>query len=328
MSTPRPPRPPRQPLAIPPRAIAKATHAVPVAASRPAAGPRPVPPAGALVRRGKLPAYVQCAALLRHRIEHGSWPRGSRLPSLEQLADELDLAVVTVRQAVALLERDGLLERRQGVGTFVVGEALPRDWLSLGTRWDSLLASIGDLRVEVVHVRRDHAVPRLQPGEGQAAAGYRFLSRLHSRDGQPFCLIQLHLAHDVYQLDPRRFDRELVLPLLTRRAPERIVRAWQVVRVAKADPDSAGQLGIDAGDPVARVRRVVTDAAGTVIYLADITYRADSVRLEIDLVGGSAAGPGDAPGVSRVPDSPAPAPAAPAGGPRRTGKTRDRRPST
>lgn len=248
-----------------------------------------LPGPGALVKRGKLPLYVQCAGLLRHCIESGDWPMGQRLPSLESLAAQTGVAVVTVRQAVEMLEDEGLLERRQGAGTFVIGKSGPRDWLKLGTRWDSLLGSLGDVAVQLVNVRLDHIVPRLDAGEGHAASGYRFLSRLHSRDKRPFCVIRLYLADDIHRLDPRRFDKELVLPLLTRLAGERIARAWQTVRIAKADPTSAEQLGIDAGDPVANVRRVIVDPSDTVIYLAEITYRADVVCLEIDLIG---SGPG------------------------------------
>ncbi len=252
-----------------------------VAATRECLAPGP----GALVKRGKLPLYVQCASLLRHCIENGDWPVGQRLPSLESLAAQTGVAVVTVRQAVEMLEGEGLLERRQGTGTFVIGKSGPLDWLKLGTRWDSLLNSLSDVAVEVINVRLDHLVPRLHAGEGNAASGYRFLSRLHSRDRRPFCLIRLYLADDIHRLDPQRFDKELVLPVLTQLAGDRIARAWQTVRIAKADPTSAEQLGIDAGDPVANVRRLIVDPDNTVIYVAEITYRADVVCLEIDLIG-------------------------------------------
>ncbi len=243
----------------------------------------PVP--GALMKRGKLPLYVQCASLLRHCIENGDWPMGQRLPSLESLAARTGVAVVTVRQAVEMLEGERLLERRQGAGTFVIGKSGPVDWLKLGTRWDSLLSSLSDVAVEMVNVRLDHIVPRLDASEGRAADGYRFLSRLHSRDRRPFCLIRLYLADDIHRIDPERFDKELVLPLLTRLAGHRIARAWQTVRIAKADPIIAEQLGLDAGDPVANVRRLIVDPDNTVVYLAEITYRADVVCLEIDLIG-------------------------------------------
>ncbi len=49
--------------------------------------------------------------------------------------------------------------------------------------------------------------------------------------------------------------------------------------------DLLKQLGIDAGDPVANVRRLIVDPDNTVIYVAEITYRADVVCLEIDLIG-------------------------------------------
>ena len=45
---------------------------------------------------------------------------GTDTPAIDQLARQFNTAVVTARQALALLERDGLVQRRQGVGTFVL----------------------------------------------------------------------------------------------------------------------------------------------------------------------------------------------------------------
>jgi GntR family transcriptional regulator len=43
-------------------------------------------------------------------------------------------------------------------------------------------------------------------------------------------------------------------------------------------------LSLTVGDPVVEVRRVICDGNGTVLYLADVTYRSDFVRLEMDLL--------------------------------------------
>jgi GntR family transcriptional regulator len=236
-------------------------------------------------RRGQLPRYAQCASLLRHRIESAHWPVGARIPSLEALAAECSVAVVTIRQAVALLEDEGLVERRQGVGTFVVGRAAQRNWLALGTSWDSLLESLADVTVHLVRTETRPAMPALQPGEGRPADRYRFQKRVHCRGNDPFCVVRLHLAHDLYALDPRRFDTELALRTMTRVAPGAIDRAWQTMTIASADPETAAELGIAVGDPVAQVHRVINDAQERAIYVADITYRADVIRLEVDLVG-------------------------------------------
>lgn len=240
-------------------------------------------------RRGAPPLYAQHARLLRHRIATGELPLGTRLPSLEALAAQVDVAVVTIRQAIELLEREGLVERRQGLGTFVVGSVPQPDWLSLGTSWSSLLELLAGATVRLVNVERREMSPALERGEGTAADRYLFQRRVHCRGNEPFCVIALYLAWDAYQRDPEVFDAHLVLPTLTQVAPDLIGQAWQALTIGKADPEVASHLGIDTGDPVAFVRRVVLDTKGRAVYVANITYRADFVRLDIELIGSRSA---------------------------------------
>jgi len=67
----------------------------------------------------RLPLYVQISELLHREIAAGHWLAGERLPTESTLARDLDVAVGTLRKALAVLEEDGLLERRQGSGTYV-----------------------------------------------------------------------------------------------------------------------------------------------------------------------------------------------------------------
>jgi len=67
----------------------------------------------------RLPLYVQISELLHREIAAGHWLAGERLPTESALAQDLGVAVGTLRKALAVLEKDGLLERRQGSGTYV-----------------------------------------------------------------------------------------------------------------------------------------------------------------------------------------------------------------
>lgn len=67
----------------------------------------------------RLPLYVQVSELLHREIAAGHWLAGERLPTESALAEDLDVAVGTLRKALAVLEEEGLLERRQGSGTYV-----------------------------------------------------------------------------------------------------------------------------------------------------------------------------------------------------------------
>ncbi len=66
-----------------------------------------------------LPIYLQIAELLGRQIKAGYWRQGERLPTEAELAHKLDVAVGTLRKALAVLEKQGILERIQGSGTYV-----------------------------------------------------------------------------------------------------------------------------------------------------------------------------------------------------------------
>jgi DNA-binding transcriptional regulator YhcF (GntR family) len=72
-----------------------------------------------LDRDAEVPLGVQLAWALKTRIAEGALSGGDRLPGLRELADILGVNANTVRSVYAKLEREGLLESRQGSGTFI-----------------------------------------------------------------------------------------------------------------------------------------------------------------------------------------------------------------
>ena len=64
--------------------------------------------------------YRRLAGQLRDAIRAGIYPPGSRIPSLTQLGEDTGFAVETIRRAMSVLEGEGLVQRVQGRGTFVV----------------------------------------------------------------------------------------------------------------------------------------------------------------------------------------------------------------
>lgn len=75
---------------------------------------------------------MRTAELLGSQISSGVWPRGVRLPSDAELARQLGIGVNTVRRALAILVADGLVERRVGAGTVVLGVAHGRHEPAIG----------------------------------------------------------------------------------------------------------------------------------------------------------------------------------------------------
>ncbi|RJF76999.1 GntR family transcriptional regulator [Rhodopseudomonas palustris] len=230
-----------------------------------------------------VPKYAQIADIFRRRIARGQWPTGFRLPANEQLAAEFGVSRVTIRQAVELLARDGALEAQQGRGTFVTGGARQDRWLRVETTFADLAEMYRDTSPEIITISESRSVAPLLPEDGKAAAKYVFMRRVHSRAAQPYCVISIYLDESVFRRSPKRFRSETVIPILAELKQPKIVRARQTLTIGTADVDVARLLHVPLNSPVAEVRRVFTSADGTVIYLAEVTYRGDFVRIEMDL---------------------------------------------
>ena len=230
-----------------------------------------------------VPRYVQLADLMRQRIARGTWPRAHRLPSLEELMAEFGVARVTVRQAIDLLAREGLLSPQQGRGTFVTGAPQRERSIDVVTTLAALARVYEDTQPKIVNIDESAGSPPLAAAEGRPAPAYTFMRRVHSRDGRPYCVINIWLDERIFRKSPAAFRSKTVIPLLKAMKSVRIAAAHQVLTIASADLEVARLLELPMNAPVAEVRRVFKDAAGTVIYLADVTYRGDAIRLEMDL---------------------------------------------
>jgi GntR family transcriptional regulator len=85
------------------------------------------------------PLYQQIIDGLRREISEGRLPAGASLPSFRQLAEDLRVSLITVKRAYDELERDGLIVRRQGLGTFVAHDGGRRGRLLKARRARELL---------------------------------------------------------------------------------------------------------------------------------------------------------------------------------------------
>jgi GntR family transcriptional regulator len=236
-----------------------------------------------VLARSPVPRYAQIADLLRQRIARGGWSAGMRVPSNEELMREFDVSRITVRQAVDVLARDGLLEARQGSGTFVTGEVRDDRWLRVETSLADLAEVYRDTKPELLTLAEATVAPSLRPDDGTPAPAYFFMKRVHAHQGRPYCVISIYLDERVFRKHPERFRTETVIPILTKMRNPAIAKARQTLTIGTAGLEVARHLGIASNAPVAEVRRVFNSADGAVIYLGEVTYRGDFIHLEMDL---------------------------------------------
>jgi GntR family transcriptional regulator len=78
----------------------------------------------ALDSRSGVPTYVQLQQQVKHAMRIGVLRPGGQLPTAKEVVESLGINPNTVLKAYRELERDGLVESRQGQGTFVIADLL------------------------------------------------------------------------------------------------------------------------------------------------------------------------------------------------------------
>ena len=236
-----------------------------------------------LFHNSPVPRYAQIAGVLRQRIARGRWRAGQKLPTLPELMQEFDVARVTVRQAVELLAREGLLSAERGRGTFVTAPTPATGTLKLQTALRDLANVYRHDTPQLTLLEETAAMPALQSHEGAAAPGYRYLRRVHTRAAVAYCVIAIYLDERVFRMAAKRFRRETVVPVLLDLPRVRIAKAHQTLTIGTADVEVAEHLQLPLNAPVAEVRRIFHAPDGSVLYLGEVTYRGDYIRFDMDL---------------------------------------------
>lgn len=227
--------------------------------------------------------YIHIADLMRQRIARGHWRPGDRLSSLEAMMVEFGVSRETVRQAIALLAQEGVLSPQQGRGTFVTGTPERGQWIKVETSLQTLAKSYETTSAQLISMDENVAHAPIRAGEGTAADQYVYMRRVHSMDGRPYCVINIYLDRNIYLQSPERFRNHTVISVLADSKRQIVASARQTLTVGSADLEVAKYLSIPPNSPVAEVRRVFLDEHTRVIYLGEVTYRGDSIRLEMDL---------------------------------------------
>lgn len=234
--------------------------------------------------RSAVPRYLQLAGLFRRRIETGAWPLNQQIPTVEELAADCGVARATVRQALGLLESEGLISRFRAKGTFV--DKRPQDllWLEVDTDWNGLLTRREDARIEVLSVQDSIMPPDNSYPIGRLAGGYRHLRRRHWRDDAPFLLADVYIEEEIAdRIDEKHFSELTALRLVSNIEGVDIRDARQTLTIGTADVESAELMKLPLNAPVANVYRSAVDNNDRIIMISNGIYRGDIVRVDMQL---------------------------------------------
>ena len=231
--------------------------------------------------RRTVPRYHQIAEALRARISAGGLTAGQRLDNQRQLAQSFGVTLMTLRQALDVLARDGLITRRHGLGTFVAPPPVDYDILQFRTLAGDLSAVGEDVATRFLRSRFGRADRRVAQELSLAEGARMFvLERLRLVDGQPLSFQVSHLPAAIGE-EAAKADLT-VTPLrhvLSFKLGIEITAARETVSAETLPARAARELGCAAGAPCFRSDRVSTDAERRPIVYDRVFIPGDRFRI-------------------------------------------------
>lgn len=232
--------------------------------------------------RGAGPAYLQISNQLALEIEANVWKVGDTLPNEKKLSDRFGVSIGTIRRAIEALESLGLVEKMQGLGTFITNKKTPNCPQSNFSESDPFRLNY-PLAEQLRHEAIQKQVIRLEQGFANAEEA----QALGLLEGQPVWHIEIvHLfqeqlvALESLSLSSKIFPK-LNLDLLNqtggnlyRLAAEvfktRVGQMTDEVTVRSMDEKLASLFNKDATAPTLRVFRITRSEDNTPIEKREV----------------------------------------------------------
>jgi len=228
-----------------------------------------------------IPAYQRIQYSIRKRIDAGQLRPGDPVSSERDLAKLHEVSLMTARHALATLEREGIVERRRGVGTFVAAPKIQFNKLMSYTEQmaaRSLTAGSKILFAKVVDNEPD-AAARLSVSPSEQLIK---LERLRHASEEPFALETCYLsAAEFPGLLSTALQGDSLFAILEREYDVKLGYADEVIDATAADPRTAELLNVPRREPLLRIRQLIYSAnEKPLIYVLGI-YRSDRHNLVI-----------------------------------------------
>lgn len=233
-----------------------------------------------------IPLHSQLRDLLRGRILDGEYPHDSQMPSESELGSLFKVSRITVRQALGDLQKEGLIFKIHGKGTFV---AKPKTYQNVSTL-QGLAESMTGRGYEVINrlrsfrfVAADKLVAeRLNVSEGELVAQ---IKRVRLINREPVSLEVTYLPKPLGErLEGADLVTRDIFLILENDCGLTLGHADLAIDAVLADSELTQALNVEAGSPIMRIERLTHTADGRPVDFEHLYYRGDAFqyRLRID----------------------------------------------
>ena len=233
-----------------------------------------------------IPLYYQLENILREKIKSGEYGPGDPFPTEDQLAQSYRVSRITVRQALSALEKDSLITRSRGRGSFVTeGQThlepmkltgMIEDVISMGIKTKTRIINFGFVHppkkvTESLDLNEDAKVLRVE--------------RIRLIKGSPVSYTVSYIPSDLgKKISIKDLTIQPILNVLEKKCKVKISRGFQIIEATVADSRIASFLDVMTGAPLLKIERTVFDISNRPVEYILILYRSDRYHYSVELV--------------------------------------------
>jgi GntR family transcriptional regulator len=232
------------------------------------------------------PRHEQLSDWLRERITSSHYATHDQLPSEHDLGELAGVSRITVRRALATLENEGLIYRRQGLGSFVAPPKLPQGLVRLTDFAQDMERAGLEPSSRVLHHAPEAAPPAAAAALGiEAGTTVVRLDRLRLGDGEPVAVDRTWLPPFYAQLlEGHDLTRETIYGVLETEHGVPVLRGQYRIEATLASAAEAAPLGVAEAAPLLLIERTSLTVNERAVYYQRRYYRADRVAFDLELV--------------------------------------------
>jgi GntR family transcriptional regulator len=234
-----------------------------------------------LDKNSMVPLYRQLAQSVEKKIQDGSFPEGSRIPSEQEWMRRFSLSRVTVRQAMEDLFQRNIIVRKQGLGTFVQKSIMAQDVDDLFGFYPTLVSRGLNPKTRLFGYEFINSDPNVQEKLG-LAPGEKVLRfcRQYLLEPSLFLVIQMHIPR---ALAENWTEKDAVeknsFCLLQEKAGVRIQSSALSIRASLASAKVSEWLKIPKGSPVLELQRLTYSTGKRPVEYAVLFFPGESYEL-------------------------------------------------
>jgi GntR family transcriptional regulator len=232
-----------------------------------------------------VPLYHQLKEIIEKKIDFGEWKPGDKIPSENVLQSTYDVSRNTVQKALNQLVNDGLLERRQGKGTFVTKPKIDQPLTSFYS-FSKVMSEQGmnpkDIILELNTEEASYKIAKeLQISVGEEVVT---LQRIRTANKEPIILETSYIPSKLIPgIKLKDIENGSLYDLLEKKYGITVSKAIEVFEPVLAREEESNYLEVEIGSPSLLLDRTAFDLKGSPVEFCRSIVRGDRCRFYTEL---------------------------------------------